>query len=221
MTSAKLRTQIEESEKVGEGMKSQRAASQQRLAVLQNERKQLLLPARLKNHQASQKRIQEIAAELSAVRQTVEDDEYLLDEMLRQIREATIALGATEFDDKRNEIREMLESRLAGNAEQRLAEAVENVQKIFAELSADYDQAACELKAFDGRLNHQAEGIKRLAQTHAEMISVQLERTGVPSPLNFAFCAMLRKRDFSTTAALALRAAIVEIGLLEPRLGSK
>jgi hypothetical protein len=92
---------------------------------------------------------------------------------------------------------------------------VENVKKVFAELSAEYDQIALTLLDFDPRLTRKADAIRALPIRHAEMISAHLACIHVPTSLNSTYCAMHRKRDFLTNAELAMDGANMELGLLE------
>lgn len=220
MSSDKLRNEIEGRKRLVDGLSAQRDASQKRIVALEAERKKHIGPARVKNNPEAQKHVREIAAELSATRQALEDDKELIDDYQKEITETEYALALAEWEEARDRIRELLESRLTKKSEQRLAAAVENVRNIFAELSSDYDEIAREVKDFDHRLNDEADAIKRLAMGHAEMISVQLEGLGVPSPLSWQFRELIKKRDFLTTAALVLDSANMELGLLKPICGN-
>jgi hypothetical protein len=220
MSAAELRVKIEQLQSDVAKLTESKAISRQRRAELEAERKRHVMGARLNQDAEAQARLVKIDAELEVVRRDASDDESAFIERSQQLAEAQDNLALAEWTEDRERVIKLLKKRIAANHEERLAAAVDTLLKTFGDLSAEYEAIADELKGLNG-LRASADEIRLLPRFHADLISCRLTAIGVPTPINWNYIDILRKRDFGKTAGLAFDRAIMRIGEQNPPVASR
>lgn len=215
-SSAELRTRVKQLEENVEKLKLSQSASLKRRTELEAERKNHVMAARLQKDTKAQAQMLKIDVELESARRDAVDDESALTEMSRELIQTRDALALAEWEEERAGVRGLFTRLIAEKHEERLAAAVENVLKIYAELESEYREAAATLAKFDPSLRNSADDIRRLAEKHSELMSCRFTSIGMSTEINWAFLKILRQQDFVTNAGLTFDRAIMDIGALEP-----
>jgi hypothetical protein len=150
------------------------AASEARQSELEQERKSLLLPARLSKDNAAQKRLHAIDEELNRLKYDTADDGKVAEDLSKQLEQVQYDLAIAAWEDERASVRKIL---LAGAEDinaKRIEKATSELVAALQEAKGLDNKAASALIQFDRSLKHEMKRISSVSDYRSHVVAFLL-----------------------------------------------
>ena len=139
------------------------------------ERGPLVLPARGQKNSAAQERLQTIDAQLRELKDDIATEESALAEAREKLGAARNEVIRAQWEERRNEIRDILKRRLANSIGKRIQKAAQDLAAAL-DAAKDEDRQVCEAVAsFDPGLSARAKaGLNGLFRSRSQGVAAEL-----------------------------------------------